>query len=117
MQLDFNKPLLQLDGTPAKDQFNEEVSLGKLLGNQLASHNQGDAVKIIGWAQKCFRGYTVEVDKSDFKTLKDFIASSQQLTNLMKAQMLEVCDDAEEVSRKKKLQPAAEPEGQVSSNI
>jgi hypothetical protein len=111
MQLDFNKPLLTLDRKPAKDQFSEEVVLNKLLAGQLANSNKGDATKLVFLAQKMFDGEVIDVDKSDVEVLKNFINNSEHLTNLMKAQMVEVIDDAKVAEKAtSKLTKAAEPQ-------
>jgi hypothetical protein len=111
MQLDFNKPMLTLERKPAKDQFDNEVSLNKLLAGTLVGSNKGDATKLVFLAQKMYDGETLDVDKSDVEVLKNFINNSEQLTNLMKSQMIEVIEDAKVVEKSKsKLAKAPEPE-------
>jgi hypothetical protein len=104
MQVNLNKPLIGLDGVEAKDPVRSEaITLGKLLAGQLANHNQGDPLKLSSWAMKLYNGKPIMIpDKSDLDTLKTFIKTSQQLTNLMKAQMLEAIDEAEEAEEKEK---------------
>ena len=86
--LDFNKPLTGLDGTEVKDEKNESIPVGKLLASQLAGSNKGDSLKLFTWAQKIYNGETLDLDKSDESTLKEFIKSNEQLTVLAKAQVL-----------------------------
>ena len=88
--LDFTKPLVGLDGSTIKDETGKELSLGKLLSNQLANTNKGDALKLFTWAQKCFNDQPLDLDPSDRATLKDFINSNESLTVLAKAQLLSV---------------------------
>jgi hypothetical protein len=90
MALDFNQPLKGLDGTEIKDEKNEVITLGKMLAGQLASASKGDALKLFGWAQKTYNGESLELDKSDEDTLKEFIKSNEHLTVLGKAQLLSV---------------------------
>lgn len=90
--LDFNVTLKALDGEELKDQ-NGPITTGKLLANQLAMATRGDALKFFHWAQKIYNGETLDLDKSDESTLKDFIKNNEQLTNLAKAQMLSVFKD------------------------
>ena len=91
--LDFNQTLKGLDGLAIKDEKEKDVTLGKLLGNQLAFAQKGDALKLFSWAQKVYNGETLDLDKSDTQTLKDFITNNEQLTILAKAQLLEVFKD------------------------
>lgn len=91
--IDFNSPLKGLDGQSVKDADDKEVTLGKLLSGQLASANKGDALKLFTWAQKCYNGEKLDLDKSDEGTLKEFIKSNEQLTVLAKAQLLGVFKD------------------------
>lgn len=90
--LDFNQTLKGLDGKEVKEGDNA-LTLGKLLANQLAFTNKGDALKLFTWAQKCWNGESLDLDKSDEQTLKDFIKNNEQLTVLAKAQLLEVFKD------------------------
>lgn len=91
--LDFNQNLKSLDATDVKDETGAVLSLGKLLAGQLVSANKGDALKYFGWAQKTYAGETLELDKSDETTLKDFIKNNEVLTVLAKAQLLSVFKD------------------------
>lgn len=91
--LDFNKALKGLDGQEVKDEKGESLPVGKLLASQLASANKGDALKMFTWAQKVYAGETLDLDKSDEGTLKEFIKSNEQMTVLAKAQLLEVFKD------------------------
>lgn len=86
--LDFNQPLVGLDGTEVKDEKGESLPVGKLLAGQLASANKGDALKMFTWAQKIYNGESLDLDKSDEGTLKDFVKTNEQLTVLAKAQIL-----------------------------
>lgn len=88
--LDFNQPLVGLDGKDVIDQDGTKLPLGKLLAQQLATANKGDALKLFTWAQKCYNGEQLDLDASDEGTLKDFIKNNEQLTILAKAQLLGV---------------------------
>lgn len=91
--LDFSKAVKGLDGEELKDEKGNAVTLGKMLGNQLAFGTKGDALKFFSWAQKAYNGEPLDLDKSDTQTLKDFISNNEQLTVLAKAQLLEVFKD------------------------
>lgn len=91
--LDFNQNLLGLDGKPVKDSDGQELSLGKLLANQIAFSGKGDALKLFSWAQKIYAGEPLELDKSDENTLKELIKNNEVLTIMAKAQLLSVFKD------------------------
>lgn len=91
--LNFNVALKGLDGQEVKDEKGEPLMIGRFLSSQLASATRGDALKFFGWAQKLYNGDSLDLDKSDESTLKDFIKSNDQLTVLAKAQMLLVFKD------------------------
>lgn len=91
--LDFNQALKGLDGKEVLNEKDEPLTVGKLLASQLAGASKGDALKLFGWAQKLYAGETLELDKSDEGTLKEFIKGCDSLTVLAKAQMLLVFKD------------------------
>lgn len=88
--LDFNTSLLGLDGKPVLDEAKQEITLGKMLANQIAFSGKGDALKLFGWAQKMYAGETLDLDATDTETLKTLIKDNEQLTILAKAQLLNV---------------------------
>lgn len=91
--LDFNVTLKGLDGQEVKDEKNAPITVGKMLANQLAFTNKGDALKLFNWAQKMYNGETLDLDKSDESVLKEFVKNNEQLTVLAKAQILTVLKD------------------------
>lgn len=91
--LDFNQAIKGLDGQELLDIDGKAVSMGKLLASQLASSNKGDALKFYTWALKIYNGDKLDLDPSDKSTLKEFIKGCEQLTNMAKAQLLEVFKD------------------------
>jgi len=88
-QLDFNVPLKQLDGTEISD-MGKPLTIGRILSSQFASATKGDALKLFGWATKLYDGKPLDLDESDKEVFKEFIKNSDQLTNLTKAQALQV---------------------------
>lgn len=84
-KIDLNKAIKDLDGKEI-----EGSNLGKLVAQMLASANKGDALKYMSWALKLHEGKSIELDPSDLETLKNFVKDHEQLTNLSKAQILEV---------------------------
>lgn len=91
--LNFNVALKTLDGQEVNDEKGQALTLGRVLANQLAGATKGDALKLFGWAQKIYNGDSLDLDKSDESTLKDFIKNNDQLTVLAKAQMLTAFND------------------------
>jgi hypothetical protein len=85
----FNKPVIGLDGHPLVD-VNGPITMGGVLAPVIASQSKGDALKLFGWASAIYKKEDLILDKSDQNTLKDFINASEQMTVLVKAQLLEV---------------------------
>ena len=84
MQLNFNLPLKNLDGTVIRE------NAGQVLAHDLVNTPKGDPIKHYDWALRLHKGETIELDKSDTAYLKKFISDSQTITILAKAQLLEV---------------------------
>lgn len=92
MTLDLNIPVLDLNEKRVGD-----GTLGQLLASQLMASNEGDSIKFYDWALKFHNNKPVELDKSDYQTLKSFIEKSITLTNLAKAQILNYMFECESV--------------------
>jgi len=93
MQFDFNKVLVNLNGEPLKNEKGEDQTAGKLLASALVNTNKGDAMKFMQWGQKMWNCEVIDLDKSVKKTLSDFIEHNEQLTNLAKAQLLDILNE------------------------
>ncbi|MES2829665.1 MAG: hypothetical protein V4687_16000 [Bacteroidota bacterium] len=61
---------------------------GKTLANNLIGQSKGDALKYWGWAIKLNQKEELELDDSDYSTLKDFVKSNEILPVITKAQIL-----------------------------
>jgi hypothetical protein len=72
------------------------ITLGRILANSLVSQSKGDALKFYDWAKKMYKGEPVNLDRSDVKTLQEYINNDQSLTVLAKAQILEVLENGKE---------------------
>ncbi len=83
MKISLNKPCLGLDG----NHFTND-SLGKILGQSLALQSKGDAIKLIDWAGKLYKGEDLELDRSDFNWLKEFISNSESIFVIAKGPLL-----------------------------
>lgn len=95
IKLNFNSPLMGLDGKA----IDADMTLGKRLGNLLSVSNKGDAVKYMDWAKKLYRGEVLELDRSDKRTLIDFIKGHDELINLMEDQLLSIIYEAEKTEK------------------
>lgn len=67
-----------------------EANAGKLVAKLLAESNKGDALKMFAWAKELHSGGSLKLDPTDVTMLKDFILSNEMLTNLAKAQIVEI---------------------------
>ena len=91
MKVDLNFELLSIDGTPI-----EGAIAGKLVAQRIATANQGDALKLFGWATKLYKGDALDLDASDMQVFRSLIENDQELTILTKAQVMEVILAAKE---------------------
>ncbi len=89
VKINLSQKVVDLDGKSVED-----LTLGKLLGNQLAGSNKGEALKYYDWAVQLYKGGDIEVDKVDAKKIKEFVETTESLTNLVKAQIISVLDKA-----------------------
>jgi hypothetical protein len=90
MIFDFNIELKDLNGQSVKDQQGKNQTCGRLLASTLAGQSKGDALKLFGWAQKMWNCEKLDLDKSDQKTLNEFVENSEVITILGKAQILDI---------------------------
>lgn len=89
MKVSFDAPLLLLSGEPLIEN-GESAILGKFLANFLVSSNKGDAFKFYDWAKDMYKGKTIDFDRADQDLIKKTIKEADTLTNLVKAQLLEL---------------------------
>lgn len=67
----------------------EDSNMAKIVSNQLVSLTKGEPLKYWLWAQSLWKKGTVQLDKPDFVKLQEVVESSDSLTILAKAQILE----------------------------
>jgi hypothetical protein len=90
MKLDFNQPIVGLDGTVI-----EGSNMGRILADQLVISTKGNAIKYWEMALKLHRGEVIDLDQADQSMVKEFIEKHESLPNLTKAQLLLVFIDTE----------------------
>lgn len=83
MKVNLNQSLKGLDGIEMPN-----GNIGKIIANVLVNTTKGDPIKYWGWALKLTNGEELDLDKSDFDTLKEFIKNTEQLPIITKAQSL-----------------------------
>lgn len=84
-EINLNFNLKDLSGGELHD-----GNVGKLLSHLLASDGGQNPIKFWTWAQLFYAGQTIKIDAQDIELLKNFITTTDKLTALAKAQMLEV---------------------------
>jgi hypothetical protein len=94
MKLDFNQPIVGLDGT-----IIEGSNMGKILADQLAISTKGNALKFWEMATKLHSGEIIDLDQSDQSVVKEFIEKHESLPNLTKAQLLLVFIETEKKTK------------------
>jgi hypothetical protein len=91
--LNFNKPLFDLAGEPIAPVNGKEQTVGAWLAPALSGHNQGDPLKYFAWAVSMYNGGDLNLDESDLSVLKEFIKTATTLSNLVKAQALQIINE------------------------
>lgn len=91
MNVNFNLPIKNLDGTEAGGE-----PLNKLLATVMAQSNEGvqDPVKFFDWAIRLHNDGDIDLDNSDMELLKNFIKTHKGLTVFAKGSLLKVLSDA-----------------------
>jgi hypothetical protein len=95
MNYNFNVEIKNLLGESILDEKNNPATAGKLLAGSLVNQAKGNSIKFYNWALKMYNCEDVNLDKSDVKVLTEYVESNEQLTVLVKAQILEVLDQKE----------------------
>jgi len=98
MKYNFNVPFKGLDGKEVTqileaDKPAEVLNLGKLLANRLMSVSEGNSLKLYDLSKRIFNGEEMNIDRSDRKMLIELIEKDKQISNLLKAQLLEILDN------------------------
>lgn len=97
--LNFDKPLVGFDGKEAG-----EGTLGQILARVLASEQSEDKlefIKLAGWVKQLWAKEPLTLDKSDQDKLKGLVEKTKGLVVWHKAQLFEVLDGEEEVTKQK----------------
>lgn len=85
MKVNLNKNFLDLEGKEIAGN-----NMGKLVANILSQSTKGDSLKFWDWAIKLNAGKELDLDPSDYQTLKAFIENSETMFVQAKAQILAV---------------------------
>lgn len=83
-EINLNFNLKDLSGQDLQD-----GNAGKLLSQLLASDGGQNPIKFWTWAQLFYGGQTIKMDAQDIELLKNMIMTTDKLTALAKAQILE----------------------------
>lgn len=82
--LNFDTAIISLEGTESKE------TIGKILASVLAAQSKGDPLKFMSWAMDLYHGKDIVLDPTDLETLKIFVTGNEQMTNLLKYQILNI---------------------------
>lgn len=89
-------------GTPEEPTYE---TVGRMLANVLARGQSEDAVKAMMLAMEIYGAKTLELEDADFNLVQAAVDSDTALTNLGKAALLNVLNDAKTVPVKGSGQP------------
>ena len=91
MVINLNQSLVDMEGTPIPD-----AEMNKILANALQNSRTGDALKLWNWAVKLYNNEELDLDPSDFSTIRAFVEAEQTFPVLTKAQILTALDASKE---------------------
>jgi hypothetical protein len=83
--INLNRQLLDIDDN---EMPGTENNIGKIFAANLFYSSEKDTLKFYDWAKKFNKGETVEVDRSDYEKLRDFVELRSNLPIITKAQLL-----------------------------
>ncbi len=94
MKLNFNQPLLQLDGTPFKE-GDQDTLLCKVLATALTFITEGiEPLKALDWMVKLQQGEVLDLDRTDQEKLKKLITEGfKNMSMLVRGRLLEVFEN------------------------
>lgn len=104
LELDFNKPFVDLDDEPIKEPDDSLLMMGKFLGNAISSasvEETKDPRKFDEWARAMYKGDTIIVDNSDYDRLYNFISHLRAGNIIIAALLRELSEQKENYKSKK----------------
>lgn len=102
IKLDLNWRLKNLDGKEMEGD-EEGAHAGKLIASLLSRATEAESpIKFFDWALKLYNKQDLQLDDSDFETLKKFVKSHKGLFAIAQAQILTYFTEAKEASEPKK---------------
>jgi hypothetical protein len=87
-----------IDGRPMLSEVGEPVKIGRVIADHIAgSMADRNVIKLYNWASAMAKGDPVKMDSEDFSSLKSFIELLPRCPTLIKAQALEILNEAKPV--------------------
>lgn len=99
IKMDFKAYLLNSDGT----EHERKITLAKALSELLDTETEGNAIKLFSWSKKLSKTSELELDDSDYASLKKLVEETKRQVTLVKAQVLEIIINAKDAVDKKNL--------------
>lgn len=98
-KFNFNKPILQLDGTAYTDaKTGEEMSCNKTTAHTLSTCTSfSDYVKLMEWARTLYAGKELILDTSDANRLEKIIEDNKNLFPIVKEALMKIINDREKI--------------------
>lgn len=93
IKLELEKDMMGLDGKPLVDPAGNKIQMNKILADVLVKSGEGEAMKLYDLAHRIFNNAKVEVDQSDFDTIRTALSASN-LQPLFKAPILRALDSS-----------------------
>lgn len=88
MKVDLNKPFLDMDESPIKDDSDKPLMLNKILANHLLGLGKENVMKFYDWGFSLWKDGIIDVDRTDSEMLQKFIENLDGVTRLLKGRLL-----------------------------
>jgi hypothetical protein len=96
ISLDVDAKLI--DGKPMLNEAGEPIKVGRVIADHIAgSAAERNVIKLYNWASSMAKGEPVKCDSEDLSSLKSFIELLPRCPTLMKAQALEILNEAKAI--------------------
>lgn len=98
IKIDGTQVIRTLKGEPFKDEFGDDLTLGKVVSAILQTNQQGGKMKNFILAQDFYKKDMIEIDIADYGIVKQGIETTNQSNNIVAGQALVLLEEAKSKS-------------------
>jgi hypothetical protein len=97
-QVNLDAPAKLINGEPMMAESGQPVIIGKSIADHIAgSATDRNVIKLYHWASVLAKSETLTLDSEELNTLKAFVEQLPRLITVVKAQALELLNEAKQV--------------------